>query len=148
MRTTGERLVAQELVLSFVPDPEQRLWRTVTPQASVDAAARADAEPTGGALEEAHIKLSSLVSDLLGQRTAYDASARRWETDPAALAAMANKGLRATRRSCATRWAPAASSTCLPAAAEDALEELAFLEQQIGQLDQEVGICSAPMRML
>ena len=24
------RLVAQELVLSFVPDPEQRLWRTVT----------------------------------------------------------------------------------------------------------------------
>ena len=25
-----KRLVAQELVLSFVPDPEQRLWRTVT----------------------------------------------------------------------------------------------------------------------
>jgi hypothetical protein len=24
------RLVAQELVLSFVPDPEQRLWRTLT----------------------------------------------------------------------------------------------------------------------
>jgi hypothetical protein len=25
-----KRLVAHELVLSFVPDPEQRLWRTVT----------------------------------------------------------------------------------------------------------------------
>ena len=25
-----KRLVARELVLSFVPDPEQRLWRTVT----------------------------------------------------------------------------------------------------------------------
>src|SRR6516225_9629533 len=25
-----KRLVAQELVLSFVPDPEQRLWRTIT----------------------------------------------------------------------------------------------------------------------
>src|SRR5512140_552921 len=25
-----KRLVAQELVLSYVPDPEQRLWRTVT----------------------------------------------------------------------------------------------------------------------
>src|SRR5437879_6670246 len=25
-----KRLVAQELILSFVPDPEQRLWRTLT----------------------------------------------------------------------------------------------------------------------
>jgi hypothetical protein len=25
-----KRLVAQELILSFVPAPEQRLWRTVT----------------------------------------------------------------------------------------------------------------------
>jgi hypothetical protein len=25
-----KRLVAQELILSFVPDPDQRLWRTVT----------------------------------------------------------------------------------------------------------------------
>src|SRR5438094_5587307 len=48
-------------------------------------------------LEEAHIKLSSLVSDLLG------ASARRMlkaladgETDPAALAALADQRLRAT----------------------------------------------------
>jgi hypothetical protein len=51
-----------------------------------------------GLLEECHIKLSSLVSDLLG------ASARRMlkalaegETNPAALAAMADKNLRATR---------------------------------------------------
>jgi hypothetical protein len=48
-------------------------------------------------LEEAHIKLSSFVSDLLG------VSARRMmhaiakgETDPAVLAAMADKNLRAT----------------------------------------------------
>src|SRR5215469_9344908 len=48
-------------------------------------------------LEEAHIKLCSLVSDLLG------ASARRMlkaladgETDPAALAALADQRLRAT----------------------------------------------------
>src|SRR4029077_5580387 len=48
-------------------------------------------------LEEAHIKLSSLVSDLLG------ASARRMlkaladgETNPAALAALADQRLRAT----------------------------------------------------
>ena len=48
-------------------------------------------------LEEAHLKLSSLVSDLLGL------SARRMltalaegETDPAALAALADRRLRAT----------------------------------------------------
>ena len=62
-----KRLVAHELVLSFVPDVEQRLWRTVMRgkyqlrrnhvrlQNQLEAL-----------LEEAHIKLSSLVSDLLG----------------------------------------------------------------------------------
>lgn len=64
--------MAHELVLSFVPDVEQRLWRTVMGgkyqlrrnhvrlQNQLEAL-----------LEEAHIKLSSLVSDMLG------ASARR-----------------------------------------------------------------------
>src|SRR5882672_6533264 len=30
LRTLVKRLVSQELVLSFVPDAEQRLWRTLT----------------------------------------------------------------------------------------------------------------------
>src|SRR5206468_11471835 len=91
-------------------------------------------------LEEAHIKLSSLVSDLLG------ASARRMlkaladgETDPAALAALADQRLRAT---------PAQLHDALGACTElnpvyrrlvrMALEELHLIEQQIGQLDQEI----------
>jgi transposase len=62
-----KRLVAHELVLSFVPDPEQRLWRTVTrtkyqlTRNRVQLHNRLEAM-----LEEVHIKLSSLVSDLLG----------------------------------------------------------------------------------
>ena len=93
-----KRLVAEELTLSFVPDAEQRLWRTVM---------RAKYKLTRNhtrlqnqleaLLEEAHIKLSSLVSDLLG------VSARRMlkalaegETNRAALAALADKQLRAT----------------------------------------------------
>jgi transposase len=64
-------------------------------------------------LEECHIKLSSLVSDLLG------VSARRMvqaladgETDPAALAALANYHLRATQETVArrTRRLPGAQS--------------------------------------
>ena len=87
-----KRLVARELTLSFVPDAEQRLWRTVTRK---KYQLRRDLvrlnNQLESLLEEAHIKLSSLVSDLLG------VSARRMlnalaegETGPAALAALAH----------------------------------------------------------
>ena len=88
-----KRLVAQELVLSFVPDPEQRLWRSVTRRKLQLTRLRGRMQNQLEALlEEAHIKLSSLVSDLLG------VSARRMmqaladgETDPAALATFRRK---------------------------------------------------------
>src|SRR5881398_2515848 len=93
-----KRLVAHELVLSFVPDVEQRLWRTVVRTKYQLTRNRVQLHNRLEALlEEAHIKLSSLVSDLLGT------SARRMlqalangETDPATLAALADPRLRAT----------------------------------------------------
>jgi transposase len=50
-------------------------------------------------LEEAHIKLSSLVSDLLGAsaRRILEAIAGGGETNRETLAALADRGLRATR---------------------------------------------------
>src|SRR5580693_9640072 len=86
-----KRLVAQELTLSFVPDSEQRMWRTLTRTRYQRTRDKVRLQNQLEALlEEAHIKLSSLVSDLLG------ASARRMlkaladgETNPAALAALA-----------------------------------------------------------
>jgi transposase len=86
-----KRLVARELTLSFVPDPEQRLWRTVTRKKYQLRRERGRLQnQLESLLEETHIKLSSLVSDLLG------ASARRMlkaladgEMSPAALAALA-----------------------------------------------------------
>ncbi len=94
-----KRLVADELILSFVPDAEQRLWRTVTRRKYQLTRNKVRLQNQLEALlEEAHIKLSSLVSDLLG------VSARRMlkaiadgGTDPAALAALADKKLRATQ---------------------------------------------------
>jgi len=58
-------------------------------------------------LEEAHIKLSSLVTDLLGVSAWRMLKAlAEGETNPAALAALADERLRAPRQnSCATRWA-------------------------------------------
>src|ERR1700704_5534568 len=93
-----KRLVARELTLSFVPDAEQRLWRAVTRK---KYQLRRDLvrlnNQLESLLEETHIKLSSLVSDLLG------VSARRMlkaitegETNPAAVAALADCRLRAT----------------------------------------------------
>src|SRR5215813_2817072 len=93
-----KRLVARELTLSFVPDPEQRLWRTVMRRKYQLTRNRMQLQNRlESLLEEAHIKLSSFVSDLLG------VSARRMlkaltegETNPAVLAALADKHLRAT----------------------------------------------------
>src|SRR5947208_10671307 len=94
-----KRLVANELTLSFVPAAEQRLWRTVMRGKYQLTRNRVQLQNRlEGLLEEAHIKLSSLVSDLLG------ASARRMlkaladgETIPATLAALADGKLRATQ---------------------------------------------------
>jgi transposase len=136
-----KRLVSQELILSFVPDAEQRLWRTLmrTKYQRTRDKVRLQNQ-LEALLEEAHIKLSSLVSDLLG------ISARRMlhalaegETDPAALAALGDKRLRAT---------PAELRDVLGACTELnpvyrrlvrlALDDLQLIEQQIGQLDQEI----------
>ena len=91
-------------------------------------------------LEECHIKLSSLVSDLLGT------SARRMlkaladgETDPATLAALAHQRWRAT--SAELRDALGACTELNPVyrrLVRLALDDLQLIEQQIGQLDQEI----------
>jgi len=106
----------------------------------VDAPPSAAAEPTGSFLEEAHIKLSSLVSDLLGL------SARRMlkaladgETNPAALAALADQRLRATpAQLCDALGACAELSPVYRRLLKMALEELRLIDEQIGQLDQEM----------
>ena len=62
-----KRLVAQELTLSFVPDTEQRLWRTVMRRKYQITRNRVSLHNRLEALlEEAHITVSSLVSDLRG----------------------------------------------------------------------------------
>src|SRR5215469_1328026 len=61
------RLVAQELVLSFVPDPQQRLWRTLPRRKQPLAKDRTRCQNRLEALrEQRHLKWSSFVSDRLG----------------------------------------------------------------------------------
>jgi transposase len=136
-----KRLVANELTLSFVPDGEQRLWRTVTRTKYQLTRNRVQLQNQLEALlEEAHIKLSSLVSDLLGL------SARRMlqaladgETNPTALVALADYRLRATPEQ--LHDALSACQELSPVyrrLLKIALEDLDLIEKQIGQLDQEI----------
>ncbi len=75
-----KRLVAQELTLSFVPDAEQRLWRTVTRKKYQLRCDRVRLQnQVESLLEEAHIKLSRMSA------------------------------CAPPRNSCATRWAPVRS---------------------------------------
>src|SRR5258706_7424941 len=136
-----KRLVAQELTLSFVPDAEQRLWRTVMRRKYQVTRNRVQLQNRLEALlEEAHIKVSSLVSDLLG------ISARRMlqaladgETDPSALATLATARLRATPEQLCDAFQ--ASLTLHPVyrrLLKLTLEELRVIEDHLGQLDQQM----------
>jgi transposase len=94
----ARRHLAGELILSFVPHPEQRLWRTLA--RSKHQLTRDRVRLHGqleALLEDGRIKLAACVTDLLG------VSSRRMmerladgETDPAQLAALAEPELRAS----------------------------------------------------
>jgi transposase len=93
------RHLAGELTLSFVPDAEQRQMRTVTRRRTQLARQRVRLQnQLECLLEEGRIKLSSVISDLVG------ASGRRiltamaaGETNPVKLAALGDERLKCTR---------------------------------------------------
>src|SRR6058998_4130435 len=136
-----KRLVAQELKLSLVPDGEQRLWRTIMRRKHQLTRNRVQFQNRLECLlEEAHIKLSSLVSDLLGK------SARRMlqavaegAASPEAIAALADRRLRATAQQLSD--ALGACRDIHPVYRQllkMALEELNLIEEQIDRLEQEM----------
>jgi transposase len=142
-----KRLVAQELTLSFVPDPVQRVWRTLTRTKYQLTRNRVQLQNRLEALlEEAQIKLSSFVSDLLG------VSARRMlqaladgVTEPAALAALAHERVRATQEQ--LRDALGACQDLNPVyrrLVKMALEDLQLLEQHIDGVDQQLAMLLGP----
>ena len=95
----ARRLLAGELSLSYVPDPEQRLWRVMTRTKQQLVRERgAIRNRVEALLEEMQIKLDSVISDLLG------ASGRRilqalseGETDPDKLAELGDERLKCSQ---------------------------------------------------
>lgn len=136
-----KRLVAQELTLSFVPDAEQRLWRTVMRRRYQLTRNRVQLHNRlESLLEEAHIKLSSLLSNLLGLsgRRMLQALADG-ESDPEALASLGHQRLHASREQlCDALGACRGLHPVYRRLLQMALEELRLLDQQIEQLEQEM----------
>jgi len=133
------RLLADELMLSFVPDSEQRGWRTITrgKQQLIRDRVRLQNQ-LEALLEEGRIKLSSVISDLFGVsgRRILQAMAGG-ESDPHRLAALGDDRLQCS----AAVLADALDGSLDPiqrALLKLYLERLHLLDQQIGQLDQMI----------
>src|SRR5260370_25316712 len=92
------RLIADELILSFVPDGEQRIWRSMTRMKLQLTRDRVRLQNQMECLlEEMRIKLSIVVSNLLGAsglRILWALS--QGETDPRKLAHLGDERLRCT----------------------------------------------------
>ena len=92
------RFLAGELILSFVPDPEQRAWRTLTRMKTRLARHRARLySQVEDMLEEMRIKLCWVLSDLFAASGLGILQAlAKGETDPKKLAALGDDRLKCT----------------------------------------------------
>lgn len=133
----ARRLLAGELLLSFVPDAEQRLWRTLTRNKQQLVRDRVQLQNQLEALlEEMRMKLSGVISDLLGVSGRRILTAlSQGETDPGKLAQLGDERLRCGQEALtdALRGSPAPLQL---AVLRLFLQRLDLLDQQIQSLDQ------------
>ncbi|MGD1097561.1 MAG: IS110 family transposase [Bryobacteraceae bacterium] len=136
-RRLTRRMAAGELILSFVPDAEQRTWRTMTrgKQQLVRDRVRLQNQ-TEALLEEMRIKLSGVVSDLFGVsgRRILEALAGG-ETDPEKLADLGDDRLKCGRQA----LVDALTGRGEPMHVQIlrlSMERLKLLDRQIETLDQ------------
>jgi transposase len=91
------RLIANELILSFVPGGEQRSWRNLTRMKLQLTRDRVRLQNQECLLEEMRIKLSTVVSNLLGASGLRILRAvAKGETDPKQLAQLGDERLQCT----------------------------------------------------
>jgi transposase len=135
-----KRHVADELVLSYVPDPEQRLWRAMTRARHQLTRDRVRLHNQLEAfLEDVRIKLSSCLSDLLGMsgRDMLEALAEG-EKDPAAIAALAQPEVKATPEELRDALSAAPLNELQRKILRLSLDRLKLIESQIEDLDRTI----------
>jgi transposase len=135
----ARRFLAAELRLSFVPDGEQRSWRCLSRSKYQKRRRRVQLQNQIEALlEESQIKLSSVVTDLLGA-TGYRIlkALARGESDPQELIKLAANNLKAS---------PEQLADSLSGPMQDRhrkvltmqLEELDLIDKHIAELNQQL----------
>ena len=139
----AHRFVAQELVLSFVPDQEQRGWRMLarTRYRLVRERGRIQ-NHIEGLLEDAQVKLSSVITDVLGAsgRRILEALADHsgGPLDPRKLAELGDDQLRASEAQLQDalngRWQPQHSSIL-----RMHLDRIKLLDGQIAEIYVQMG---------
>ena len=135
------RHAAGELILSFVPNAEQRLWRTMTRSKHQLTRDRVRLHnQIESLLEDGRIKLSGWVSDLLGVSSRRILQAlSTGETDVTKLAALADPGLRATSEQLQDALSAAATLGALHRQVLGLfLERLALIEKHMEMLDKSI----------
>jgi transposase len=139
------RRIAQELILSFVPDGEQRTWRNLT---RMKLQLRRDRVRLQNQmeclLEEMRIKLSIVVSDLLGASGLRMLLAlAKGESDPKKLAQLGDERLRCTEE----QLVDALTGRPQPMHREMLalqLERLQLIDSQIAKLNALIGQAMKP----
>lgn len=133
------RLVADDLTISFVPEAEQRRWRLLTRArtAAMQQITRLRNQ-IEGLLEESQLKISGLLSDLLGLSGWRMLQAlAKGESDPGVLAKMAHEHVRASQeqlREALDGRMDSAHRLLL----KQFLDQIDQLRRQAEELDQEI----------
>lgn len=138
------RLVAGELVLSYVPDREQRLWRMLSREKHLARRTRVQqSNALEALLEQVHLKLSSVVSDLMGVSAWRILRALATGVqDPNQLAALVDPGLKCTPLQMRNALAAAPQLRCEERAMlRQMLDRLELLAKQIEESDQLLATC-------
>ena len=133
----ARRLMADELMLSFVPDAEQRTWRTLTRSKHQLVRDRVRLQSQVEALlEEMRIKLSGVISDLLGSSGRRILTAlSKGKTNPVELAELGDQRLKCSQEELVDALQGAAEPTHLEVL-KLYLERLEVLDKQIQKLDE------------
>jgi transposase len=139
-RRIARRLLSGDLTVSYVPSPEQRDWRLLSrTQVAMRESAVRLRNQIEVLLEQAQIKLSSVVTDILGSsgRRMLDGLIEGIH-DPAELASLGDRRLRASRE----QLADALSGHLTQAqrlVLKLYLQQIDEIEKHITQLDQALG---------
>jgi len=137
----ARRFLAAELRLSFVPDAEQRSWRSLSRSKHQKRRRRVQLQNQIEALlEENRIKLSSVVTDLFGLSGYRILQAlSQGECDPEKLVGLAANNLKASPEELADALQAAPMAARHRKILTMHLEELDLIDRHIGELSRELG---------